>query len=321
MKRVLMMFLLIFLVTPLFACSYEPQKEGAIFAFDTAIDIKIRAKKEELNTHFDNICDIFFHYDALCNRYYSSEGNNVYTINNSKDFVSVDKDLIDLLEYALWVKEETNGHFNILVAEISDIYKEIIDYGEILPSYNELDKKLEEMNSSKIIISNDMVKIEGNAKIDLGAIAKGYALSKVKEYLIKNNIKYYLINAGSSSLALGDKDGEAFIVGIKYDENNVVYIKDLDLGCASINEQYTIINGEVYHHIVDPTTAKCAKNHESVYLIGENSAMIDAFCTAFMSMELDEIKKICEKYDLEYIIYDEGDVMYKSSEGQYYGKD
>ena len=210
----------------------------------------------------------------------------VYTINNSDDFVLVDSKLIDVINYALSVKDETLGHFNPLVGNISDTYKEVI-YGERgMPTDSEVNSLLEELNSSRIVIDGNKVKIEGNAKLDLGGIAKGYALSVVKEYIIQNGIKHYLINAGSSSLTMGEKNGAYFAIGLMYDSSRTIYIKNGDLGCASINEQKINVDDGVVHHIVNPLTARPAKNHVAVYLVGSDSKKIDAYATAFMSMEL-----------------------------------
>lgn len=320
MKRILFIILLLFSVTPLFACFSDNSIEESIFAFDTIIEVKIRAPKEKINEHYEKVCDIFYYYDDISNAYIDNGKANVCRINESDDFIEVDSELVELLKFSLSMMEKTNGHFNPLIGNLSNYYKRLIDSGETSIDQEYVLAELANMNASRIVFDGNRVKIEGKAKIDLGGVAKGYALSKVREYLQENNIHYYLINAGSSSLSIGNKSGEYFVVGIKYDSNNILYIKDLELGCASINEQYLKGDERLIHHIVNPLTGYPDTLHTSVYLIGEDSGLIDAFATAFISMELSEIKKLCEENDLEYIIYNE-DEVFKSNEGHYYGKD
>ena len=318
MKKRLLMIILVLFLAPLFACSNEKAMEGSIYAFGTFIEIKIKANKDNVMKNYDDIRDIFFEYETLCDAINPRDINNVYTIDNSDDFVLVDSKLIDVINYALSVKDETLGHFNPLVGNISDTYKEVI-YGERgMPTEAEVNTLLEELNSSRIVIDGNKVKIEGNAKLDLGGIAKGYALSVVKEYIIQNGIKYYLINAGSSSLAMGEKNGTYFAIGLMYDSSKTIYIKNGDLGCASINEQKINVDDGVVHHIVNPLTARPAKEHVAVYLVGSDSKKIDAYATAFMSMELGEIGEICLSNGLEYIIFDSNGEVFESHPGSYY---
>lgn len=316
MKKKILLFVMFFLLIPLFGCSIQKAYEGTAYYFGTVITISIKADKEDVSEHFENICNIFEHYDLISSQYTRAD-NNVYAINHSSDFVTVDEDLVDMLKLALELKEKTNGHFNVLVGNVANDYKDIIYNGKEALS-NTLDYYIDEINNSNIIIDGLNVKIEGSAKIDLGAIAKGYALAKVKEYLQGNSITEYIINCGASSLAMGEKSGDYFIIGIKYDESNKLYIKNYDLGCASSNEQFTYIGEEKIHHIINPLTCLPSSNHEAVYLIGEDSSLLDAFSTAFMSMELADIRRICTEYNLYYIVYDNNDIVYKSIDGVYY---
>ncbi len=317
MKKRLLILILVLFIAPLFACSNEVAREGVIFAFDTNIEIKIRANRDLVNKYYEDVCDIFFHYDALCDNYSNRDINNVFTINNSEGFIEVDKDLIDVINAALKAKEETSGHFDPLVGSIAQVYKDIIHGLRDYPDSDEINLMKDELKNSKIVIDGNKVKIEGNAMLDLGGIAKGYALSLVKEYLLENNIHYYLINAGSSSIAMGEKNGGYFAVGLMY-SSGAIYIKNGDMGCASVSNQQTFIGEKRIHHIINPLKCEPAEEFFAVYLIGRDSKMIDAYATAFMSMTLDEIESICLKNDIEYIIYDNDMKAYSSTEDSYY---
>lgn len=317
MKKSIVLIVMFLVLIPLFGCKKTKAYEGSIYQFGTIIKISIKAEKDLVETHYNNICDIFEHFDKISNPYFDYQ-NNVYAINHATDFIEVDDDLLDILNLAIEFKEITNGHFNILVGNVANVYKNIIDGARDDLSDAEISSYLKEINESIIEIDGNKVKINGTAKIDLGAIAKGYALKKVKEYILENGISEYIINCGASSLAMGEKSGGYFVIGIKYDEANKVYIKNYDLGCSSSNEQSRIINGKKIHHIVNPLTCTPSNNHEAVYLIGEDSAILDILSTAFMSMEIDEIRDLCNRYDLYYIVYNDSDTVYKTIDGVYY---
>lgn len=305
MKKIILFLSFLIFIFMLSSCNTIKEKSGMIFAFDTTIEIKIKCANA--NAIYDEINKIFNDYSDLADRYTKKEINNVYTINHSDDFVLVDQRLIELLNEALQYQKETNGYFNPLIGNISEIYKQIIKDGDVSRLDN-LEAELVIMKNSKIIINGNMVKIEGDASIDLGAITKGYALKKVNEYLKEQNITNYLISAGYSSISLGDKDGKEYRVGLKYDDSKILNLKNTTIGSCSMHEQNRIIDNVLYHHIVNPLNGKCENKYSTIYLIGEDPSMIDAYATAFFNMEIQEIKTICENKKIKYLIY-QNDVL------------
>src|SRR5690606_10617513 len=106
---------------------------------------------------------------------------------------------------------ETNGYFNMTMGKVIDVWKNMIK------EYQTGDEvSLEAVNQTNTLaqsiqIIDDPIKLETisgkyyvtlkkGAKLDLGAIAKGYATQKVVEYLESMDIKEFLINGGSSSV-------------------------------------------------------------------------------------------------------------------------
>ena len=121
--------------------------------------------------------------------------------------------------------------------------------------------------------------------LDLGACAKGYALMKVKEYLDSHSIKTYLINGGSSSIIVGEKEkSQNYKIGIREVDNFVLERKNKALGTSSLLEQYIIINDNVYHHIINPKNGLCANYYDTVVLVGLNALDLDIYSTALFVM-------------------------------------
>lgn len=297
-------------------------KNGSIYAFSTYIDITLHYEEEQnINEIYQNVINIFNEINKLTNRFEEYQDiNNIYTINNSSDFVSVDQKLLDVILLSLELKEETNGYFEPLIGNLSVLYKNIIQNEQLdsslIPSEDLIESELENIKNSKILVNDNQIRIDGEASLDLGAIAKGYALLKVKEYLESVNITHYIIDAGMSSIIVGEKPiDEYYTVGM-YNVNETIEIKNKCLGTSSISPQKVIYENQLYHHIVNPKTGKPDHQFDTVYIIGDNPALIDALTTAFISMTQEEIADLVFKYQekgikIEYYLYNDNKLVYK----------
>jgi thiamine biosynthesis lipoprotein len=106
----------------------------------------------------------------------------------------------------------------------------------------------------------------GEAEIDLGGIAKGYALDIAKQYLDSKKVTKYIIDAGSSSILLGEKDTKdgLFNIGLKDIKNAYLKAKNCFVSTSGTSEQLTVIDGVKYSHIVNPKTGSVVSLHVSV---------------------------------------------------------
>lgn len=138
-------------------------------------------------------------------------------------------------------------------------------------------------------------------KLDLGAIAKGYATQKVYEYLDSQNIEYFSISAGTSSIVVGKnekRENDVFwislanpIVTSTTDQAyGTIYTKDTSVTTSGNYEQYVIYQGFRYHHIVSPKTKQPAQFYHTVTLIGQDAGLLDALSTALFSMPPSELQ-------------------------------
>lgn len=323
MKKIGMIFFVALIGLFFSACGRLDEKNGTIFCYNTTIDITLYGNESKtLNAAYQEISEIFYHYAKLSDAFSEYEGmNNIYTINRARDFVLIDVKLKELLVYSLNLKDQTKDYFNPMLGNITKLYKDLIAGKINISEVNEnLEKELIAVSNTNIVFDGDKVKIDGLASLDLGGIAKGYALQKVKDYLIANNITCYLISAGGSSVLLGEKPTKVYYnVGLKYVDDVKLKMKDKAIGASSIFEQKIEIGDVIYHHIINPFTGKCSDNYDTIFLIGDNAALIDGYVTSFMSMDLAAIKEICQAESYDVIIYKDGHVIYQSNEGDVYG--
>lgn len=303
-------FLLGFLSILLTSCSKNVTNiVSEFFCFDTYVSIKIYE-----GCDVTKIEDIFARYNKLSDNYHSSDITNVYSINQTNEQITVTEDLYDLLETSFTMSEKA-GYFNPLCGSLSKKWKDALADKTIL-SDDVIASELIKMNSSKLFfLDNNVIQREGEAEIDLGGIAKGYSLDTVKKYFDDNNIHQYLINAGSSSVLLGEKNTKdgLFNVGLKDVKNAYFKAKNCFVSTSSISEQSEVIDGVTYSHIVNPVNGRAISKNDAVVVFSDNGALGDALSTSMMNNTVEEIKNIENELGVKTIIINNGQITYSNS--------
>jgi thiamine biosynthesis lipoprotein len=137
-------------------------------------------------------------------------------------------------------------------------------------------------------------------QLDLGGIAKGYALDRAAEVLRERGITRGLIHGGKSSVyALGaPPDQPAWAVGIRHPKDPsrriaVVDLRDRALSTSGNYEKFFEADGTVYSHIIDPRTGHPATGMLSASALGPTAAESDALSTAFFLMGEAKTREYC----------------------------
>ncbi|HXW10178.1 MAG TPA: FAD:protein FMN transferase, partial [Steroidobacteraceae bacterium] len=117
-------------------------------------------------------------------------------------------------------------------------------------------------------------------RIDLGGIAKGWAVDRGVEILRRHGLAHGMVNAGGDTAFLGDRRGKPWIVGVQdpRDPGRVVAripLADEAISTSGDYERYFEQDGVRYHHILVPGTGKSPGAVQSVTLIGANATRTD----------------------------------------------
>lgn len=280
------------------------------FAFNTTISnqyVGSNNVSNDIEKLFLRLSDIFDTFKAIPGL------NNAYSVNNSTDFIDVDPDLINVLKMSINYQQQTNGIFNPLVKNLTSLWKESLK-NKNLPDQNLIDDEINKINTSSILFSeNYKVKLSGLGKIDLGAISKGYAVSLALDLFNNNNIKDYILNAGNSSIILGENSNSDgfYNVGIRNVNNKYLKLKNISIGTSSIYEQdYLKINNDIYSHIIDARNGSAkVKNHLCIAL-SPSPIISDIYSTIGMMLNADELKEIESKTDVKYLTFINGNISY-----------
>ena len=197
---------LLFLLPIASICACSTAKQPLVskeYYFSSLVEVKLHdGTKEDI----DAISSILNRYDKLSDNYkQKGTDTSVYTLNQSNYEQTISSDLHELLEKALELKTSTNGYFEPLIGSLSKHWKESLKNKQALDQMT-IEEDLNDILNSSLILNEDTAQRVGDAEIDLGAIAKGYTLDKVKDYLDSQEEKQYLISAGSSSILIGEKN-------------------------------------------------------------------------------------------------------------------
>ena len=296
-------------VLPLISCTSDFVLESKVFYFDTLINIKLF---QGHNSDLKYIKNVLREIDELSDNYHQRDVNNVYTLNHTNEGVAVSGTLYDLLEKAVDANNQGATYFNPLCGTLSQLWKDSLANNQI-PSDEQISSELYKMSTSSIeFLENHVVRRNGDATIDLGGIAKGYALDIIKEWLDVVEIKQYLVNAGSSSILLGEKNEGSgyFSVGIRELSNSYLKLKNCFVSTSGLSTQGVTIDGVTYSHIINPVTGSAINENDSVIVISDSGYLGDALSTSMMMNTVEEIQLIEEQYNVKTIVIKNGQKIY-----------
>ena len=300
------------------SCATTPEKNKyskySMDYFDTVITVTgYEETEEEFNSVADAILSELAEYHRLYSIYHRFDGlENLCTINERVDgehrTVKVDKRIIDMLLYAREMYGLTDGMVNIAMGSVLSLWHDYRELGSdnpadaSLPPEAKLKAAAEHTDITKMVIDveNSTVTLtDPQMKLDVGAVAKGYATEMVARSLEEKGIVGYVLNVGGNIRAIGSKpDGAAWTVGIE-NPNGEDYLAYLNIVGESVvtsgsYQRYYIVDGKKYHHIIHPDTLMPAENFTSVSVICKNSGLGDALSTALFCLPLESGLELVE---------------------------
>ena len=130
---------------------------------------------------------------------------------------------------------------------------------------------------------------------------------------MSKNISKYLIDAGRSSILLGEKEGgEDFVISVSDLNHKRIRLKNSVLSTSGTSEQHVIIDGNTYFHIVNPFTGSALAKYDAIIVISDLAYKGDAFATSLMNNTIEEIKEIENNSNIKVIVAKGGEVLYKN---------
>ncbi len=243
-----------------------------------------------------------------------NEQSDVSKINRSyPSVIQIHKDTYNLLKDAEKYSRLTDGAFDITVWPLVSLWRES---GEkrLIPSKEEIDrvKKSVGLKNFKLLSSYRVQMVHPQTKIDLSAIAKGYAVDEAVRILRDNGLHNFLVNAGGDLFVSGKNcQKKLWSIGIQDPKKHQKIIETLQITDYAVTtsgdyEQYYEIDGEQYSHIINPKTGYPAQKVSSATVVARSAQEADALSTAlcvlgkegvvlFDSLDLDGAALVVQK--------------------------
>lgn len=195
-----------------------------------------------------------------------------------------DTEILGLIRIALEVSRESGGAFDITVAPLLELWG-FYKNSPYLPTKQEIQKCLQKVGYQHLLLKDGKLKKDNkNVNIDLGGIAKGYALAQAVRVLKDKGITSAVIDIGGDVYALGKKGPRLWKVGIRDPRKKgilgYVEVENLSVISSGDYERSFKKGGRRYHHIFNPKTGYPTEGVSSVTLIHPDPVLGQALSKA-----------------------------------------
>jgi thiamine biosynthesis lipoprotein len=280
---------------------------------------QIKYESPEGSDYGDDIEAIFKRIDLSMSTYVPT--SLISTVNKGDTLVHVDTLFMDVINRSIEIAKETNGDFDPTIGPLVRLWG--FGFDEVRQDVSEdmVRDNLELTGYEHIELIEDSVKIPQGFQIDFNAIAQGYTVDHIADYLEGFNIKNYMVEVGGEVKAKGvNQTGEVWKIGVDKpveeiaEDGRFQFIVTLDHKALATSGNYRKFwvdeeTGARYSHTIDPKTGYPAGNSLlSVSIISESAMDADAYATVCMVKGVEECKEFLNsKAELEgYLVYDDG---------------
>ena len=287
--------------------------------FDTVTTIKGYAADEaEFQAMAQEIHDGLLEYHQFYDIYNEYPGVvNLKTVNDAAGGppVKVEQPILDLLLFCREVYTETEGRVNAAMGSVLSLWHEAREAGindpehAALPDRAALEEAALHTDFSAVVIdeaASTVYLADPEMRLDVGAIAKGYAVEQVCRQIEEEGFANASFSIGGNIRTLGwreGKEGENWVIGLEDPLNPsgdyllTVGLHDTSMVTSGDYQRYYTVDGENYHHIIDPRTLMPARYVHAVSVITADSGYADALSTWLFLLPVEEGLELVESLD------------------------
>lgn len=317
MKRIGALFVLLgLLLTGCAVQKPEHKQYTATFLtlFDTVTTIVGRDESETaFHAKAQAVHDALLEYHQLFDIYEAYDGiNNLKTINDHAGIspVKVDSKIIELLVDCRYFCDVTQGSVNPAMGSVLGLWHDARSDGiddpvnAYLPDENALNSAAQHISFDDVVIDEKASTVylsDPLLRLDVGAVAKGWAVQKVCEQAPSG----LLVSVGGNVCATGPKDdaGTPWVIGIQNPDGDdylhTIYLSKGSVVTSGDYQRAYTVNGKKYHHIIDPETLYPSEYWRAVTVVCEDSGTADALSTALFVLSQQEGQALLDRFAAE----------------------
>ena len=276
---------------------------------------KFDKKLAERLKYYDNLFDCHKEHECV---------NNVYTINKmaGKEKVKVDKALLDLISQSKTLGLKYDSRVNIAFGAVIELWEksmtEALENDELkaaTPDIEVLKERAKYASLNNIIIDKEESTIyitDERTKINLGSVAKGYAVELICNELKEDGFDSVVLSAGGNVKTIGHPNGETkrkWTVGVEnpYSASemkegdseiyDILYTMDKAIVTSGDYQRYFYgLDNVKYNHIIDTRTLSSARNFTAVTVISKDSGIADFLSTLLFTLTYEEGAEVIKDF-------------------------
>ncbi|NOX56137.1 MAG: FAD:protein FMN transferase [Planctomycetes bacterium] len=249
--------------------------------------------RDEVNRRLERL-------NALMSTFRDDSEVSRFNASASTDWFSVSRETAVVVSEAQRISQLTHGAFDVTVEPLVKLWHFGPDDGEFrVPTEEQIRSAQQRVGFENLEVRLNppaLRKKRSGLTIDLSAIAKGYAVDQVAEYLESAGVSGYLVEIGGETRTRGTKaDGQPWRVGIEQpDATRIAVLRVIELrdGAVATSGDYRnffVHAGKRYSHEIDPRTGRPIEFRLALVSVVHRSCMTaDALATAIMVMGPDE---------------------------------
>jgi len=300
------------------------------FLMDTVVEIKVYHKnKGEAQKAIDSSMEEMRRVEQKMS--FFLPGSEVSRINKeaflkgekgsllTERWITVSDELFSLLEESVLLSKLTKGSFDITIFPLWKIWKFRGENPEV-PGKREIERVLKLVDYNNVILKDGRINFARKGMgIDLGGIAKGYAVDAAVNVLKEKDINSAMVNAGGDMYVLGRKQGKPWRIGIRHPRREgeilgIIEVENKAVVTSGDYERFFFSGGKRYHHIINPKTGYPADECQSVTIVAKEATFADGLATGIFVLGPKEGMALIENLEgVEGVIINkEGDVSVSS---------
>jgi len=295
MKNIVKYLILVLVIT---SCKDDMQHKRLIGnVFGTSYSIQYAAY--ETNVDFQEQFDKLFY---IINKSMSSyQVNSIISKINRNEEVSIDSHFRKVFDTSKEIYKATNGAFDPTIGIMVNAWNFGPDGAIENLDKPRIDSLMLTVGLDKVErFDNKIVKQNEGTIIDFNAIAKGYAVDVIANFLDTQNVENYLVEIGGEIRAKGinASSGNPWKIGVENPNFNgtqtimkTISLDNVSMATSGTYRKFKVDeNGNKYAHIIDTKTGYPSKtNLLSISVIAKDCMTADAYATAFKSMGIDKV--------------------------------
>lgn len=318
MRFYLTLSFLIFLIS----CSDNNQKmilnQNVGYVQGTTFNIKyLSSSLQDYKTEFDSI---FSKIDLSLSLYIDS--SIITRFNKGDTLIRLDSNFLSVFNAFKKVANSTNGNFDCTISPLINAWGFGVTKKEKIDSFI-ISDLLKKTGYQKIYLKNDSTLYNpSNVQLNFDALAQGFTVDVIANFLENNNINNFLIEIGGELRAKGENiNNKNWRIGIDKPSNiidnktrfqTVIELKNKSVATSGNYRNFYIENGKKYSHSINPFNGYPVKhNLLSVTVITDECIYADAYATAFMVMGVKKTKDfLLKNEDLDaFLIYQKNNIL------------